>query len=145
MIYISNCAEDGWEFRLRISVRLSERPLRRPYGTPESICRNRLPHASTPRNKDRFLGTPVKRGANEHCAYGACIKTPRPPPSHLHHFHFFLLRQLFHAADLAVGHLLHFFEGALLIVLEEVQKMTDGEIRRMEELSQKKEVEVMQV
>jgi ribosome recycling factor len=29
--------------------------------------------------------------------------------------------------------------------LEEVQKMTDGEIRRMEELSQKKEVEVMQV
>jgi ribosome recycling factor len=29
--------------------------------------------------------------------------------------------------------------------LEEVQKMTDGEIRRMEELSQKKEAEVMQV
>ena len=29
--------------------------------------------------------------------------------------------------------------------LEEVQKMTDGEIRRMEELSQKKEVEVMQI
>ena len=29
--------------------------------------------------------------------------------------------------------------------LDEVQKMTDGEIRRMEELSQKKEVEVMQV
>ncbi len=29
--------------------------------------------------------------------------------------------------------------------LEEVQKMTDAEIRRMEELSQKKEVEVMQV
>jgi ribosome recycling factor len=26
-----------------------------------------------------------------------------------------------------------------------VQKMTDGEIRRMEELSQKKEAEVMQV
>ena len=29
--------------------------------------------------------------------------------------------------------------------LDEVQKMTDGEIRRMEELSQKKEVEVMQI
>ncbi|MGO8933978.1 MAG: ribosome recycling factor [Terracidiphilus sp.] len=29
--------------------------------------------------------------------------------------------------------------------LEEVQKMTDGEIRRMEELSQRKEAEVMQV
>ena len=29
------------------------------------------PHATTPRNKDRFLGTPVKRGANELCAYGA--------------------------------------------------------------------------
>ena len=29
--------------------------------------------------------------------------------------------------------------------LEEVQKMTDGEIRRMEELSQKKEAEVMQI
>ncbi|MGC9159069.1 MAG: ribosome recycling factor [Terracidiphilus sp.] len=29
--------------------------------------------------------------------------------------------------------------------LEEIQKMTDGEIRRMEELSQKKEAEVMQV
>lgn len=29
--------------------------------------------------------------------------------------------------------------------LEEVQKMTDGEIRRMEELSQKKEADVMQV
>jgi ribosome recycling factor len=29
--------------------------------------------------------------------------------------------------------------------LEEVQKMTDGEIRRMEDLSQKKEAEVMQV
>ena len=29
--------------------------------------------------------------------------------------------------------------------LEEVQKMTDEEIRRMEELSRKKEVEVMQV
>jgi ribosome recycling factor len=29
--------------------------------------------------------------------------------------------------------------------LEEVQKMTDGEISRMEELSQKKEAEVMQV
>ncbi len=29
--------------------------------------------------------------------------------------------------------------------LEEVQKMTDGEIRRMEELAQKKEAEVMQV
>jgi ribosome recycling factor len=29
--------------------------------------------------------------------------------------------------------------------LDEVQKMTDGEIRRMEELSQKKEAEVMQV
>jgi ribosome recycling factor len=29
--------------------------------------------------------------------------------------------------------------------LEEVQKMTDGEIQRMEELSQKKEAEVMQV
>ncbi len=29
--------------------------------------------------------------------------------------------------------------------LEEVQKITDGEIRRMEELSQKKEAEVMQV
>jgi len=29
------------------------------------------PHASTPRNKDRFLGTPVKRGANNRCAYGA--------------------------------------------------------------------------
>jgi ribosome recycling factor len=29
--------------------------------------------------------------------------------------------------------------------LEEIQKMTDAEIRRMEELSQKKEVEVMQV
>jgi hypothetical protein len=29
------------------------------------------PHATTPRNKDRFLGAPVKRGANNHCAYGA--------------------------------------------------------------------------
>jgi hypothetical protein len=29
------------------------------------------PHATTPRNKDRFSGTPVKRGANNHCAYGA--------------------------------------------------------------------------
>ena len=29
------------------------------------------PHASTPGNKDRFLGTPVKRGANNHCASGA--------------------------------------------------------------------------
>jgi len=29
--------------------------------------------------------------------------------------------------------------------LEEVQKMTDEEIRRMEELSRKKEAEVMQV
>jgi ribosome recycling factor len=29
--------------------------------------------------------------------------------------------------------------------LEEVQKMTDEEIRRMEELSHKKEAEVMQV
>jgi ribosome recycling factor len=29
--------------------------------------------------------------------------------------------------------------------LDEIQKMTDGEIRRMEELSQKKEAEVMQV
>jgi ribosome recycling factor len=29
--------------------------------------------------------------------------------------------------------------------LEEIQKMTDGEIRRMEELSQRKEAEVMQV
>jgi hypothetical protein len=32
---------------------------------------DRFPQASTPRNKDRFLGTPVKRGANERCAYGA--------------------------------------------------------------------------
>jgi hypothetical protein len=31
----------------------------------------RQPHATTPRNKDRFLGTSVKRGANNHCAYGA--------------------------------------------------------------------------
>lgn len=30
-----------------------------------------FPRASTPGNKDRFLGTPVKRGANNHCAYGA--------------------------------------------------------------------------
>jgi ribosome recycling factor len=29
--------------------------------------------------------------------------------------------------------------------MEEVQKMTDAEIRRMEELRQKKEAEVMQV
>ncbi len=29
--------------------------------------------------------------------------------------------------------------------LKEVQKMTDEEIRRMEELSRKKEIEVMQV
>jgi hypothetical protein len=34
-------------------------------------CWFRQPHATTPRNKDRFLGTPVKRGANSHCAYGA--------------------------------------------------------------------------
>jgi hypothetical protein len=34
-------------------------------------CWFRQPHATTPRNKDRFLGTPVKRGANNHCAYGA--------------------------------------------------------------------------
>jgi len=29
--------------------------------------------------------------------------------------------------------------------MEEVQKMTDAEIRKMEEMSQRKEVEVMQV
>jgi hypothetical protein len=28
-------------------------------------------HASTPGNKDRFLGTPVKREADDRCAYGA--------------------------------------------------------------------------
>ena len=34
-------------------------------------CLFRQPHASIPRNKGRFLGTPVKRGANNRCAYGA--------------------------------------------------------------------------
>ena len=31
----------------------------------------RPPHVTTPRNKDRFLGTPANRGANNYCAYGA--------------------------------------------------------------------------
>jgi hypothetical protein len=30
-----------------------------------------LPHAPTPRNKSSFLGTLVKRGANNRCASGA--------------------------------------------------------------------------
>ena len=33
-------------------------------------CLFRQPHASIPRNKGRFLGTPVKHGANDRCAYG---------------------------------------------------------------------------
>ena len=49
--------------------------LRRPYGTPENICGNLFPHITTPRNKDHFLGTPVTRGANKHCAYGAAART----------------------------------------------------------------------
>ena len=35
----------------------------RPYGTPKRTCGIFFPHASTPRNKDRFLGTPVWRPA----------------------------------------------------------------------------------
>jgi hypothetical protein len=34
-------------------------------------CWFRQPHITTPRNKNRFLGIPVKRGANDRCAYGA--------------------------------------------------------------------------
>jgi hypothetical protein len=33
--------------------------------------RYRQPHANTPRNKDRFLGTPVKHEANNRGTYGA--------------------------------------------------------------------------
>ena len=31
----------------------------------------RQPHATHPKKQNRFLGTPVKRGANKHCASGA--------------------------------------------------------------------------
>jgi len=43
---------------------------RRRHGTPNERW-FRAPHATTPGNEDRFLGTPVKRGANNHCACGA--------------------------------------------------------------------------
>jgi hypothetical protein len=42
------------------------------------------------------------------------------PRSYLHHFGFFSLRKLFHAADLFVGHLLDFFERALLLVFADL-------------------------
>ena len=61
-----------------------EMSLRRPYGTPGFIWAVRVPHASTPRNKDRFLGTPVKRGANKFAAAnasGALIWTLLMQPS----------------------------------------------------------------
>src|SRR5271154_844904 len=44
----------------------------------------------------------------------------RRPRSHLHDFGFFLLRELFHAPDFAVGHLLDLFHGALLFVLADL-------------------------
>lgn len=40
--------------------------------------------------------------------------------SHLHDFRLFPLRKLFHAPNLVVGHLLHFFKGALLFVLADL-------------------------
>jgi len=38
-------------------------------------CMLRSPHASTPRNEDRFLGASAKRGVNQLCASGACISS----------------------------------------------------------------------
>src|ERR1035437_8510714 len=40
--------------------------------------------------------------------------------SHLHDFGFFSVGELFHAADLFVGHLLDLFERALLLVLADL-------------------------
>ena len=62
----------------RLLLPAKEMSLRRPYGTPQLYCAI-LPQASTPRNKGRFLGTPVKRGANNPCACdalaGDCLRS----------------------------------------------------------------------
>jgi hypothetical protein len=46
-----------------------------PTGLRNELAQSLFPHASTPRNKRRFLGTPVKRGANQRCASGAPDRT----------------------------------------------------------------------
>jgi hypothetical protein len=40
------------------------------------ILTDPIPTVTTPRNKDRFLGTPLKRWANHRCAYGAGYRLP---------------------------------------------------------------------
>ena len=49
--------------------------LRRPDGTSQRTDGPLFPHASTPRNKDRFLRTPVGRGANKICASGEVMRS----------------------------------------------------------------------
>src|SRR5207248_3082204 len=54
--------------------------------------------------------------------------------SHLHHFFFLGLAHLFHLLDLVVGEPLDLFERAFFVVFREIQRLTDDEIKKMEEM-----------
>jgi hypothetical protein len=48
---------------------------RRPYGTPFIFWGAAFPTLNHPVDEDLSTGTPGKRGANKHCAYGAGVVT----------------------------------------------------------------------